>query len=38
MGGRKKLPFAFTEQGVANLSSIINSETVVKASIQKKDE
>ena len=26
-GGRRKLPFAFTEQGVAMLSSVLNSET-----------
>ena len=32
-GGRRKIPFAFTEQGVAMLSSVLNSETAVEASI-----
>lgn len=30
----KKLPYAFTEQGVAMLSAVLKSETAVKASIQ----
>lgn len=29
-GGRRTLPFAFTEQGVAGLSGVLKSETVVK--------
>lgn len=33
-GGRRKLPFVFTEQGVAMLSAILKSETAVKISIQ----
>jgi hypothetical protein len=33
-GGRRKLPFAFTEQGVAMLSGILNSDTAIKVSIQ----
>ncbi len=33
MGLRKK-PYAFTEQGVAMLSSVLKSETAIKASIQ----
>ena len=33
-GGRQKLPFVFTEQGVAMLSGILRSETAVKMSIQ----
>jgi hypothetical protein len=31
---RKYLPYAFTEQGVAMLSAVLNSETAVKTSIQ----
>ena len=30
----KKMPYAFTEQGVAMLSAVLKSETAVKASIQ----
>ncbi len=30
----KKLPYVFTEQGVAMLSAVLKSETAVKASIQ----
>jgi hypothetical protein len=30
-GGRRRLPYAFTEQGVAMLSSVLNSERAVKA-------
>lgn len=30
---RKYLPYAFTEQGVAMLSAVLNSETAVKASV-----
>jgi len=33
-GGRRHLPFAFTEQGVAMLSAVLKSETAVKISIQ----
>jgi len=33
-GGRRKLPYAFTEQGVAMLSAVLKSETAVKMSIQ----
>jgi DNA-binding PadR family transcriptional regulator len=33
-GGTRKLPFAFTEQGVAMLSSVLNSETAVEVNIQ----
>jgi hypothetical protein len=33
-GGTRKLPRAFTEQGVAMLSSVLNSETAVQVNIQ----
>lgn len=33
-GGRQKLPYVFTEQGVAMLSGILRSNTAVKISIQ----
>ena len=33
-GGLRKMPYAFTEQGVAMLSAVLKSETAVKASIQ----
>ncbi len=33
-GGRRKLPYAFTEQGVAMLSSVLNSETAIRVNIQ----
>ena len=33
-GGRRKLPFAFTEQGVAMLSGVLKSDTAVRISIQ----
>lgn len=33
-GGRRFLPIAFTEQGVAMLSAVLKSETAVKISIQ----
>lgn len=33
-GGRRTLPYVFTEQDVAMLSSIINSETVIRVYIQ----
>jgi len=33
-GGRRKLPFVFTEQGVAMLSTVLKSGTAVKVSIQ----
>ena len=32
-GGRRYLPFAFTEQGVAMLSSVLNSERAIEVSI-----
>ena len=32
-GGRRKLPFAFTEQGVAMLSSVLRSERAVAVNI-----
>ena len=32
-GGRRYLPYAFTEQGVAMLSSVVNSETAIKMNI-----
>lgn len=33
-GGRRFLPYAFTEQGVAMLSAVLRSETAVQVSIQ----
>ena len=33
-GGTRKLPFAFTEQGVAMLSSVLKSETAIEVNIQ----
>ena len=33
-GGIRYLPFAFTEQGVAMLSSVLNSETAIRVNIQ----
>lgn len=33
-GGRRKLPRVFTEQGVAMLSSVLNSETAISVNIQ----
>ncbi|MDP3643096.1 MAG: ORF6N domain-containing protein [Bacteroidota bacterium] len=33
-GGRRYLPFVFTEQGVAMLSAVLRSETAVKVSLQ----
>jgi hypothetical protein len=33
-GGNRKLPFVFTEQGVAMLSSVLNSETAIQVNIQ----
>ncbi len=32
-GGRRKIPYAFTEQGVAMLSSVLNSEIAIEVSI-----
>jgi hypothetical protein len=32
--GLRKLPFAFTEQGIAMLSSVLNSETAIAVNIQ----
>ncbi len=33
-GGRRHLPYAFTEQGIAMLSSVLNSERAVSVNIQ----
>lgn len=33
-GGRRSLPYAFTEQGVAMLSSVLRSERAVKVNIE----
>ncbi len=33
-GGRRKLPLAFTEQGVAMLSSVLRSETAAQVNVQ----
>lgn len=33
-GGQRHLPFAFTEQGVAMLSSVLKSEVAIKVNIQ----
>ena len=33
-GGRRFLPFAFTEQGVAMLSTVLNSERAIKVNIE----
>ncbi len=33
-GGRRKLPFAFTEQGVAMLSGVLHSDRAIKVNIQ----
>ena len=33
-GGIRKLPYAFTEQGVSMLSGVLNSETAVRVHIQ----
>jgi phage regulator Rha-like protein len=33
-GGTRKMPYAFTEQGVAMLSSILNSETAIEVNIR----
>jgi hypothetical protein len=33
-GGRRYLPYVFTEQGVAMLSSVLNSERAVKVNIE----
>ena len=33
-GGRRYLPYAFTEQGVAMFSSVLNSERAIMANIQ----
>lgn len=33
-GGTRKLPLAFTEQGVAMLSSVLNSETAIRVNIR----
>ena len=33
-GGRRKLPNAFTEQGIAMLSGILNSDTAIEVNIR----
>ncbi len=33
-GGRRKLPYAFTEQGVAMLSSVLNSDVAIEVNIR----
>jgi hypothetical protein len=33
-GGTRKLPYAFTEQGVSMLSGVLNSETAIRMHIQ----
>lgn len=33
-GGRRKLPYAFTEQGVAMLSSVLRSKKAIEVNIQ----
>ena len=33
-GGRRTLPYAFTEQGIAMLSTVLRSETAIKTSIR----
>ncbi len=33
-GGRRKLPYAFTEQGIAMLSSVLNSKRAISVNIQ----
>jgi hypothetical protein len=33
-GGRRHIPYVFTEQGVAMLSSVLNSKTAIKVNIQ----
>jgi hypothetical protein len=33
-GGTRKFPYAFTEQGVAMLSSVLNSDTAIQVNIQ----
>lgn len=33
-GGKRKLPYAFTEQGIAMLSSVLKSETAIAVNIQ----
>ncbi len=34
MGGRRSPPNAFTEQGVAMLSSVLNSKTAIKMNVE----
>jgi hypothetical protein len=33
-GGRRKLPYVFTEQGIAMLSSVLNSDRAIEVNIQ----
>ncbi len=33
-GGRRTLPYAFTEQGIAMLSSVLNSDTAIEVNIR----
>jgi hypothetical protein len=34
LGGRRYLPYAFTEQGVAMLSSVLNSDRAIEVNIE----
>jgi len=36
IGGRRYLPYAFTEQGVAMLSAILNSQKAIDVSLSRK--
>ena len=33
-GGRRKLPYVFTEQGISMLSAVLRSETAIKVSVK----
>ena len=33
-GGRRKLPFVFTEQGIAMLSAVLHSDVAIRVSIR----
>jgi len=34
MGGKRKFPYVFTEQGIAMLSSVLRSDIAIKVSIE----
>ena len=34
LGGRRKMPYVFTEQGVSMLSSVLNSKQAIRANVQ----